>query len=46
MSFFTHMVLVDQNSGLTMSLGEQAIVTTGAPEIVTTVPREPIVVSD
>lgn len=45
MSFFTHMALVDHSSGLTMSLGEQAIVTTGAPEVVTTVPREPIVVT-
>jgi hypothetical protein len=46
MSFFTHMILVDQDSGLTMSLGEQAIVTTGTPEMVTTVPPDPIVVTD
>ncbi|MQA11878.1 MAG: M24 family metallopeptidase [Pseudonocardiaceae bacterium] len=44
MTFFTHMVLVDHDTGLTMSLGEQAIVTAGEPEIVTTVPHEPIIV--
>lgn len=43
MTFFTHMILVDLGSGLTMSLGEQAIVTEGAPEIITHVPREPII---
>jgi Xaa-Pro dipeptidase len=46
MTFFTHMVLTDHDAGLTMSLGEQAILTTGDPEVVTTVPREPIIVSD
>jgi Xaa-Pro dipeptidase len=45
MTFFTHMVLTDHDAGLTMSLGEQAIVTSGEPEVVTTVPREPIIVS-
>ena len=45
MTFFTHMVLTDYDAGLTMSLGEQAILTTGDPEVVTTVPREPIIVS-
>lgn len=44
MTFFTHMILVDHQTGLTMSLGEQAIVTDDAPEIVTHVPREPIIV--
>ncbi|KHL03406.1 M24 family metallopeptidase, partial [Sinomonas humi] len=43
MTFFTHMMLVDHESGLTMSLGEQAIVRDGSPELVTTVPREPII---
>lgn len=43
MTFFTHMVLVDAETGLTMSLGEQAIITEGEPEPVTTVPHEPIV---
>jgi Xaa-Pro dipeptidase len=45
MTFFTHMVLTDHDAGLTMSLGEQAILTSGEPEVVTTVPREPIIVS-
>lgn len=44
MTFFTHMVLVDHDTGLTMSLGEQVIITAGAPEIVTAVPREPVVI--
>ncbi len=43
MTFFTHMILIDHESGLTMSLGEQNIVTDGAPEIITHVPREPII---
>jgi Xaa-Pro dipeptidase len=45
MTFFTHMILVDHDTGLTMSLGEQAIVTADEPEIITHVPREPIVAS-
>lgn len=44
MCFFTHMILVDHSSRLTMSLGEQAIVTDGPPEIISHVPRTPIVV--
>jgi len=43
MTFFTHMILVDHAAGLTMSLGEQAIVTDGPPEIITHVPRELLV---
>ena len=43
MSFFTHMILVDHDTGLTMSLGEQAIVTAGGPEVITHAPRELIV---
>jgi Xaa-Pro aminopeptidase len=43
MCFFTHMILVDHETGLTMSLGEQAIVTSGRPEVITHVPREPII---
>jgi Xaa-Pro dipeptidase len=43
MCFFTHMILIDHETGLTMSLGEQAIVTDGRPEVITHVPREPIV---
>ncbi|MFF1832573.1 M24 family metallopeptidase [Paenarthrobacter sp. NPDC058040] len=45
MTFFTHMMLVDQQAGLTMSLGEQVIITDGKPERITTVPREPIIVN-
>jgi hypothetical protein len=37
------MILIDRETGLTMSLGEQAIVTNGRPEAITHVPREPIV---
>lgn len=43
MVFFTHMILSDQKAGLIMSLGETSIVTKGAPEVITHVPREPIV---
>ncbi len=43
MVFFTHMILSDFETGLTMSLGETSIVTAGRPEVVTHVPREPIV---
>jgi Xaa-Pro dipeptidase len=45
MTFFTHMILVDHDTGLTMSLGEQAIIGDGAPEVITHVPRTPIVVN-
>jgi Xaa-Pro dipeptidase len=43
MVFFTHMILSDRETGLTMSLGETSIVTSGPPEVITHVPREPIV---
>jgi Xaa-Pro dipeptidase len=43
MTFFTHMILNDRNSGLSMAVGEQGIVTEGAPEIITHAPREPVV---
>ncbi|MDQ3498059.1 MAG: Xaa-Pro peptidase family protein [Actinomycetota bacterium] len=43
MTFFTHMILIDHDAGLTMSLGEQAIVTEGQPEIITHVPRTPVI---
>jgi len=43
MVFFTHMILSDQKAGLIMSLGETSIVTNGAPEVITHVPREPII---
>jgi Xaa-Pro dipeptidase len=43
MVLFTHMILSDFDTGLTMSLGETSIVTDGKPEVITHVPREPIV---
>jgi len=43
MVFFTHMILSDFATGLTMSLGETSILTPGAPEVITHVPREPII---
>jgi Xaa-Pro dipeptidase len=43
MTFFTHMILVDHDAGLTMSLGEQAIITDGSPEVITHAPRETVV---
>lgn len=43
MVFFTHMILTDHDTGLTMSLGETSIITDGGPEVITHVPREPIV---
>jgi Xaa-Pro dipeptidase len=43
MVFFTHMILSDFDTGLTMSLGETSILTAGAPEVITHVPREPII---
>ena len=43
MVFFTHMILSDFETGLTMSLGETAIITEGRPEVITHVPRDPII---
>jgi Xaa-Pro dipeptidase len=43
MVFFLHMVLLDSATGLAMSLGETAIVTERACELVTHAPRELIV---
>jgi len=43
MTFFTHMILNDRNAGLSMAVGEQAIITDGAPEIITKAPREPVI---
>ena len=43
MSFFTHMILNDRKSGRSMAVAEQAIITAGAPEIISHVPREPII---
>jgi Xaa-Pro dipeptidase len=42
MVFFTHMILSDHRTGLTMSLGETSIVTAEGPEVITHVPHEPI----
>ena len=38
MTFFTHMILNDRQTGLSMAVGETAIITTGAPEIITHCP--------
>jgi len=43
MVFFTHMILSDLKAGLIMSLGETSIITNGAPEVITHVPREAII---
>ena len=43
MTFFTHMILNDRDTGLSMAVGETAIVTKDAPEIITHTPREPII---
>ncbi|MDQ6692501.1 MAG: Xaa-Pro peptidase family protein [Candidatus Dormibacteraeota bacterium] len=43
MVFFTHMILSDFATGLTMSLGETSIIRSGAPEVITHVPRQPII---
>ena len=43
MTFFTHMILIDHDTGLTMSLGEQTIVHHDKLEGVTHPPRELIV---
>ena len=43
MTFFTHMILVDRESRLTMSLGEQVIVQEDGVEVITHVPHELVV---
>ena len=43
MTFFTHMILNDRVTGLSMAVGEQAIITDGAPEIITHAPRNPVI---
>lgn len=43
MTFFTHMILNDRKAGLSMAVGEQGIITAGAPEIITHAPREPVI---
>jgi len=43
MTFFTHMILNDRETGLSMAVGETAIVTSDAPEVITHAPREPII---
>ena len=40
MVFFLHMILLDDRTGLSMCLGETAIVTEGACEPVSRVPRQ------
>ena len=40
MVFFLHMILLDDQTGLSMSLGETAIVSEGSCERVNHIPRE------
>ena len=42
MVFFMHMILFDNDTGLSMCIGETAIVTDGAAERVNHIPREVI----
>jgi Xaa-Pro dipeptidase len=44
MTFFNMLILNDFETGLIMCLGEQTIITDGQPEIITHVPKEPIIV--
>jgi Xaa-Pro aminopeptidase len=43
MCFFTHMILNDRETGLSMAVAEQAIITAGKPEVITNVRRTPII---
>ena len=43
MTFFTHMILNNRKAGLSMAVGEQAIITSDAPEIITHAPRESVI---
>ena len=43
MTFFTHMILVDRESRLTMSLGEQSIILEDGVEVISHVPHDLIV---
>lgn len=43
MVFFLHMIIVDSERGLAMSLGRTALVTEGAPEILSRLPLEMVV---
>jgi hypothetical protein len=37
------MILNDRETGLSMAVAEQSIITEGVPEIITNVPRTPII---
>ena len=43
MTFFTHMIMNDRETGLSMAVGETAIITKDKPEIITHIPRQPII---
>ncbi|WP_343055636.1 M24 family metallopeptidase [Nocardioides ginsengisegetis] len=43
MSIFTHMILLDRTTGLSVTLGETVEVTSDGPVRITSVPREPII---
>ena len=44
MTFFNMLILNDHKAGMIMALGEQVIVTDGPPEVVSHVPKEPIII--
>ena len=43
MTFFTHMIMNDRETGLSMAVGETAIITKDKPEIITHISRQPII---
>lgn len=44
MTFFTHMILNNRAAGLSMAVGEQAIITSDSPEVITHAPKQLLVV--
>ena len=44
MIFFNMLILNDHKAGMIMALGEQVIVNDGPPEVVSHVPKEPIII--
>jgi len=39
------MILNDRTAGLSMAVGEQAIITSGSPEVITHAPKHPLVIN-
>jgi len=44
MTFFNMLILNDHKAGMIMALGEQVIVSDGPPEVVSHVPKEPVII--